>query len=195
MKSIKILIRFILTSISRFFYNMYGFCFFILNGSSIKKPLHLNKLKYLKVGKNVTIDSFGRLDCYESSHTLPNLVIGDNTMIGFNFTALCSTDLIIGKNVLIASHVFISTEDHGNNPECGKKYLSQELISKPVYIEDNVWIGEKVTICKGVRIGKFSIIGANSVVTKDVQEYCMVAGIPAQIIKKYNFKTHMWEKI
>ena len=53
----------------------------------------------------------------------------------------------------------------------------------PVIIEDGVWIGDKVTILPNVRIGKNAVIGANSVVTKDIPENCVAGGIPAKIIK------------
>nr|WP_306798988.1 DapH/DapD/GlmU-related protein [Clostridium perfringens] len=56
-------------------------------------------------------------------------------------------------------------------------------INSPIIIEDNVWIGEFVRIMKGVTIGEGSIVGANAVVTKDVQPYTVVAGNPARIVK------------
>jgi lipopolysaccharide O-acetyltransferase len=69
------------------------------------------------------------------------------------------------------------------------------LNSLPVIISKNVWIGESVSILPGVRIGKASIIGANSVVTKDIPDYSIAAGNPAKVIKKYNFATRCWERI
>ena len=61
----------------------------------------------------------------------------------------------------------------------------RKLVSKgPVIIEDNVWIGDKATVLPGVTIGKGAIVAANAVVTKDVPPYCIVAGIPAKIVKE-----------
>jgi acetyltransferase-like isoleucine patch superfamily enzyme len=63
----------------------------------------------------------------------------------------------------------------------------RDLYSKgSVTIEDNVWIGDKVTILPNVRIGEGSVIGANSVVTKDIPPFCVAAGNPAKIIRKLN---------
>jgi acetyltransferase-like isoleucine patch superfamily enzyme len=61
---------------------------------------------------------------------------------------------------------------------------SRPITSKPVIVDDNVWIGESVVVLAGVKIGRCSIIGANVVVTKDVPPYTIAAGNPAEIIKK-----------
>ena len=58
-----------------------------------------------------------------------------------------------------------------------------DLAAAPIVIEDNVWIGKRAAILKGVHIGKGSIIGLGAIVTKDVPPYCIVAGNPARIVK------------
>ena len=65
---------------------------------------------------------------------------------------------------------------------------------KPVVIEDFVWCGANVTILPGVKIGEGAIVGAGSVVVKDVPKYAVVAGNPARVISHYNFDTQRWEK-
>ena len=69
------------------------------------------------------------------------------------------------------------------------------LSAKSMIIHDDVWIGELVSVFPGVEIGKGAIIGANSVVTKSVPEYCIVAGNPAKVIKKYDFESKQWIKV
>ena len=81
------------------------------------------------------------------------------------------------------------------NPESQMPYMDQPLECKPVTIDDGTWIGEKVCILPGVTIGKKFIIGAGAVVNKSIPDYSMAAGVPAKVIKKYNFKTHSWEKV
>ena len=81
------------------------------------------------------------------------------------------------------------------NPELSESYATIPLEAKKVVIENGCWIGEKVSILPGVRIGKRSIVAANAVVTKSIPQYSIVAGIPAKVIKKYNFETHAWEGI
>lgn len=61
-------------------------------------------------------------------------------------------------------------------------------------IEDNVWIGEFVSILPGVTIGKNSIIGTMSVITKDIPANCIAVGSPVNVIKKYSFEKKIWEK-
>jgi len=90
--------------------------------------------------------------------------------------------------VLIASKVFISDHSHGDTSEKCMKIppLERPIISKgPIIINDNVWIGEGVSILANVTIGESAIIGTNSVVTKDVPSFTVVVGVPARILR-YN---------
>ena len=113
---------------------------------------------------------------------------------------MCAESLIIGDNVLIASKVYITDLNHGNysgkeqsNPQEIAK--ERKIYTKPVKIENNVWIGENVSILSGVKIGENAILGANSVVTKNVPKNSIVAGNPAKVIKVYNKNTGEWEKV
>ena len=107
--------------------------------------------------------------------------------------------VVIGDNVLMASKIYISDCSHGfyeggdndSNPDqipMDRKYKVGEVI-----IGDNVWLGEFVLVLPDVIIGKGSIIGANSVVTKNIPAYSIAVGSPARVIKKYNFSTQRWE--
>ena len=86
--------------------------------------------------------------------------------------------------------VTITDNSHGKNTSYVEFQLSpckRNIYSKgPVIIEDNVWIGDKATILAGVKIGFGSIVGANSVVTKDVPPYSIVGGVPAKILSTLN---------
>ena len=97
--------------------------------------------------------------------------------------------------MLFASHVLITSENHGIDPELNIPYMDQTLTSKPVEIGDGCWIGEKVCIMPSVTIGKKSIIGSGSIVTKSIPEYCIAVGSPAKVIKQYNFETHSWDRV
>jgi len=93
----------------------------------------------------------------------------------------------IGNNVLIASKVYIADHSHGDT---SLAHLSLPPVCRPLFskgkviIEDDVWIGEGAAILPGVVIGRGAIIGTNAVVTKDVDPYTVVGGVPARIIKK-----------
>lgn len=98
------------------------------------------------------------------------------------------------NNVLIASNVFITSENHGINPEESISYAKTPLEGKPVYIGEGSWIGEKAMVMAGVTLGKRCIVAAGAVVTKSFPDYSMVAGVPAKRIKSYNHSNHTWEK-
>lgn len=117
----------------------------------------------------------------------PEIIIGDNVNIETDCHISAINSVIIEDNVLIASFVYISDHSHGeiNANSLITPPLARPLISKgPIRICKNVWLGEKVTVLPGVTIGEGSIIGANSVVTKDIPPYCVACGSPARIIKK-----------
>lgn len=150
----------------------------------------------ISIGNNTKILDYARLQCYpELVETVPSITIGKNCFIGYYFTILSGATINIGDNVLIASNVLISSENHGINPECSIPYMGQKLECKPVNIGEGCWIGEKVCILPGVKVGEKSIIGAGSVVTKSIPAFSIAVGNPAKVIKRYNFVAHEWENI
>lgn len=90
--------------------------------------------------------------------------------------------VFIGRNVMIAPNVVIVAFSHGT-ADCTTPMVKQPSIEAAVQIEDDVWIAANVTIVMGVRIGKGSIIGANSLVNKDIPPYSVAGGVPAKVIK------------
>lgn len=115
----------------------------------------------------------GDIICFKGS----KLEIGSG-FCNSNIKIRCSKEITIGNDVAISHDVTIMDSD----AHCidSKDYE----MSKPVHIEDNVWIGTRATILKGVKIGKGSIVAAGAVVTKDVPPNSMVAGVPAKVIKE-----------
>lgn len=166
----------------------------------IRFPFDIRGKKYIKYGKNFTTGTGCRIEAYKFFNDSPELIIGNNVQINDYVHLACGQSLIIEDDVLIASKVYISDINHGNYsgenqsfPE--EKTKNRKIFSKTVKICENVWIGENAIILPGIEIGKNSIIGAGSVVTKNVPENCIVAGNPAKIIKKYNFGNKKWEKV
>ncbi|MCS3430471.1 galactoside O-acetyltransferase [Klebsiella sp. BIGb0407] len=109
-----------------------------------------------------------------------NIHIGDNFYANFNLTVVDDYIVTIGDNVLIAPNVTISVTGHPVHHELRK---SGEMFSFPVTIENNVWIGSQVVINPGVTIGENSVIGAGSVVTKNVPPNVVAAGVPCKVIR------------
>jgi len=83
----------------------------------------------------------------------------------------------------MANFIIIETTNH-NILDVLKPIREQGAYRLPVEIEDDVWIGNRVTILPGVKIGKGSVLAAGAVITKSVEPYCVMAGVPAVVIKK-----------
>jgi len=90
-------------------------------------------------------------------------------------------NLIIGDRVSIGPSVIVITDSSPNFSRLTKIF---PMLSKNIIIEDDAWIGARVTILPGVKIGKCSVIGAGSIVTKDIPEYSVAIGIPAKVVKE-----------
>jgi acetyltransferase-like isoleucine patch superfamily enzyme len=151
--------------------------------SIIKNP------RYISIGSgfsslhNLRIEAW---DGYMGEIFSPQIIIGNNVSFNTDIHIGCINKIIIGNNVLMASRIYISDHSHGKvtAQELTVAPVHRQLYSKgPVIIEDNVWIGENVSILPGVIVGTNAIVGANSVVTRDVPANSVVAGSPARVIK------------
>ena len=152
----------------------------------IRRPVYMRGKNSLDGGRGLTTGHACRFDLVGDKKTL---FIGNNCEIGDNVHIVAHKSVKIGHNVLMASKIFISDTNHGiysgDNQDSPKTVPnSRSLTTAPVEIGNNVWIGEKSSIMPNVKIGKGVIIGANSVVTKDIPDYAIVAGSPAKIIKQ-----------
>lgn len=110
-----------------------------------------------------------------------NIKIGKNTYGNFNLTLIDEREIKIGDGVLIAPNVTITTTGHPIDSTLRSEW---KLYSLPINIEDNVWIGAHSVIFPGVTIGKNSIIGAGSVVTKNIPENVIAFGNPCKIYRE-----------
>jgi maltose O-acetyltransferase len=112
-----------------------------------------------------------------------NVSVGDDCSINAFVHIWGYGGVEIGDNVMIASHVAISSLTHDYTQ---RSMRFSEVIRRKVVIEDDVWIGSGAIILPGVRIGKGAVVGAASVVTKDVAPYAIVVGSPAVLLKMRN---------
>lgn len=125
----------------------------------------------------------------------PGLIIGENVRITSRCRITCADRIEIGNCVLMAPDVFITDHNHGMNPTIKSGYSPQNLVTKSVKIGEGVWLGQRVIVLPGVEIGEHSIIGAASVVTKDIPSYSIAVGNPARVVKKWDFESGTWVKI
>lgn len=124
---------------------------------------------------------------YKGAAFDPVINIGRRTSIGAYCHLTAVSRITIGNGVLMGMHVTISDNAHGESAldQLDTPPMDRPLVHKgPIEIEDNVWIGSKATILSGVHIGRGAIIAANAVVLKDVPAGCVVAGVPARLIKE-----------
>jgi acetyltransferase-like isoleucine patch superfamily enzyme len=160
----------------------------------IESPDIIEGEKYISLGDNVSIGSMCWLLAYKQSKLDPVLNIAQGSTIGRFCHIVSLRKVSIKENVLIADKVYISDNIHSYE-NIHEPILSQAIKHKSeVIIGEHSWIGENVAIL-GAKIGRHCVIGSNSVVIKDVEDYCVAVGNPAKVIKKYDFKDNEWKKI
>lgn len=174
--------------------------FTFLNARIIRFPIDIRGKKYISVAKGFTTGVGCRIEAYPKNEET-TLFFGENFQMNDYVHITAMEKVQIGNNVLLASKIYISDCSHGsyagdeNDSHPDTRPDIRPLFSKPVVIEDNVWLGEFVSVLPGVTIGKGTIVGANSVVSKSLPPYVIAVGTPAKPIKKFNFETNKWEKI
>ncbi|GAB1790269.1 hypothetical protein COJ36_02845 [Priestia megaterium] len=168
---------------------------FLLKGYIYKSFM---SFQFKSVGANLRIRQFPRV-----RYPHNNLIIGKNVFIGerITFDVPPTGKLIIGNDVNLTQDIIISANQHveiGNNTLIGEfvsirdanhsilkgDYIrNQPMVSSPIKIEEDVWIGRGAVVLMGVTIGRGAVVGANAIVNKDVEPYTVVAGTPARVIK------------
>lgn len=164
--------------------------------SNIMYPFMISHHEMISIGNNTIILPELRMQVFpENSGLKSEITIGNNCLFGQRCCILAGGNITIGDDVLVANGVSIISENHGMDP-CDKNgYGNQPLLSKDIVIENGVWLGDGVKIMPGVKIGEKCIIGAGAIVTKNIPQYSIAVGIPAKVVKKYDFEKMVWEKI
>ena len=145
----------------------------------IKQRQKILQKMFGKIGSNPYIEP-----PFHANFGGKNVFIGDNFYSNFNLTLVDDARITIGNNVLIGPNVTIITPVHPLEVKDRLSECNQRNI--PVTIGDNVWIASNVTIFPGVKIGNNAVIGANSLVTKDIPDNALAIGSPAVVTKMLN---------
>ena len=110
-----------------------------------------------------------------------NLFFGNGVYANFNLTVVDDVEIIVGNNVMFAPNCTLTTTNHPICPELRRKGYQY---CKKIFIGDNVWLGSNVVVLPGVTIGKNSVIGAGSIVTKNIPANVVAMGIPCRVVRE-----------
>ncbi|MBQ9546043.1 MAG: acyltransferase [Bacteroidales bacterium] len=172
-----------------FFFKSFG------KGSRLIRPLMIDGMKNIEIGERVYINSQSWIACLPlTGRDNPILQFGRGTVIG-NYNHIYATQSIVfEEGVLTADKVYVADNQHAYE-DVSQPVLRQSIKQlSPVRIGEGSWLGENVCVI-GASVGKHCVIGANSVVTKDIPDYCVAVGAPARIVKKYDFEKKEWIRV
>jgi maltose O-acetyltransferase len=169
-------------SVRKLFYLTY--LIFVKNTPEDWRPysFFFPKLRSFFVSKYL-LESGMNLRVKKGAEIAPNCCVGDNSELGSN--CMIQSFTTIGSNVIMGPDVKIYTRNHNSSSNTIPIQL-QGKIQKKTVLGDDIWVGANVIILPGVTIGSHSIIAAGSVVTKNIEPYSIVGGVPAKLIKQRN---------
>lgn len=175
-----------------FYQNIFKEC-----GSQISlfEPIRIDGAKYITIGNRVSIQSNTWLYAEAQSENQDSVLsISEGCVLGYNNHITAIKSVRLGKNVLTANNVYISDNLHSFED------INTPIMNQPVYFKgstevgDGSWLGENVCII-GAKVGRNCVIGANSVVTKDIPDYSVAVGSPAKVIKKFDLIEKKWTNV
>ncbi|WP_419800586.1 acyltransferase [Mucilaginibacter sp.] len=159
------------------------------HGSIVRRRVRLDVFPFnrFEMGRNAVIEDFCTVN-----NGVGDVLIGNDATIGMSNVLIGPVQ--IGNNVIIAQNVVISGLNH-NYEDVNLPIQAQGVRTAPIMVEDDCWIGANAVITAGITVGKHSIIAAGAVVTKNVPAFCIAAGNPARIIKRYDATQKAWVKV
>lgn len=162
------------------------------SGSYIINPIRIIGGKRVTIGNNTSILNGARIETYGDDGI--KVEIGDDVNIEQNVHITAMDKIIIENECSILGGVTITDIEHPYE-DIEVAPGKQKMIANPVKIGSQSFIGMGARIFPGVTIGKHCVIGANAVVTHDIPDYCVAAGVPARVIKKYDPEKGAWVKV
>jgi lipopolysaccharide O-acetyltransferase len=167
----------------------------------VRRPVFVRGKRWISIGRGFTSGRGLRLEALGSeAQTALIIRIGKGVQVNDYVHIAGIQSVEIGDRVLIASRVFITDHNHGSYGDNGQHCdpmtppARRPLCAVPVVIEEDVWIGESVSVLPGVTIGRGSIIGCNSVVTRSIPAASIAVGSPARVVKVFDAELRQWRK-
>ena len=164
-------------------------------GCVVRRPMFLGNPQFIHLGNSVHIREGGRLEAVvHNPLRIPHLSIGNNVNIEQNVHIVCQSRISIGDNVSITGNCAIVDTTHPYQDVRDPTKIGDRILDEPSFVDigEGSFIGYASIILPNVRIGKYCVIGAHSVVTTDVPEYSVVAGNPARVVRRYDAATGAW---
>jgi len=162
--------------------------------SLIISPQIIVGRQYISLFKGALVKERSSLFAIPSNSQKPEIIISQGCSLGYGNHIAAVKRVMIGKNVLTANNVYLSDNIHQYTDILTPVMRQPIQFKKIVEIGDGSWIGENACII-GAKIGKNCVIGANAVVNSDIPDYCVAAGIPAKVIRRYNSDSGKWDKV
>jgi acetyltransferase-like isoleucine patch superfamily enzyme len=162
------------------------------------KPTTIFNEQYISIGDDVLIGpgvalSAGMVPGQECLVT-PVVTIGDRCLIGRGSGIVGHFSISIGNDVWTGHHVYITDQNHGYE-DITIPISKQSQPERAVSIGDGSWLGHGSVVLPGVTIGRHVVIGANSVVTKDIPDFSVAVGVPAKVIRRFDESRQEWIQV
>ncbi len=175
---------------NRFLFGAYGKDVYIEPGVVINRPRYVHVGDHVRIKRNTSIN----LHPKDRKSKEPLLFIGDNVIISEScFISACNR-IVIEENVGISPNVMI-IDNSRKLGDVSRPSKEQDLKIGYVHIEADSWIAYGACIMPNVTIGKHCIIGALSVVNKDIPPYSLAVGSPAKVVKRFDFEKREWVRV
>ena len=159
---------------------------------TISNPKYISFEDNIIIGNNATLLA---IDNDLIAKQNPNLKIGNNIYIGHNVSIHCMNFVELEDNVVLSDNIYISDVSHGIKVDLNNSIMNQQWESAGgVKIGKGTFLGNGTKILPNVKIGNNCVVAAGAIVTKSCDSFCMLAGSPAKIIKKYCFESQLWKK-
>ena len=164
----------------------------------LRRPLLLVNPEFMTLGNGVIIRDGARMEALKTNLArMPSLVIGDNTNIEQNVHIVCHSRIHIGANVSITANCSIVDVTHPYQDIHDSRKIGARILEENSQVEigEGCFIGMGTVILPNVTLGKYVVVGANSVVTTDLPAYCVAAGAPARVIRRYDPAQRRWIRV